>query len=177
MKHRRLAPTLTALAAAGYAIEGAIVIRAPQPDSGWHASGYAVEAAFVVALLASIPLIGLLRHSASRLSAVAAWSTRAGFGAMLVSAIPSLVAGRNELGPLFLLGVLASVVGLVVLSAGAVRNRPGFWWTTPTVAAGLVLSIALGDHGGGILFGIAWATTGLALRDDRVDNAVMNAAA
>jgi len=177
MKHRRLAPTLTALAAAGYAIEGAIVIRAPQPDSGWHSSGYAVEAAFVVALLASIPLIGLLRHSASRLSAVAAWSTRAGFGAMLVSAIPSLVSGRNELGPLFLLGVLASVVGLVVLSVGAVRIRQRFWWTTPTIAAGLVLSIALGDHGGGILFAIAWATTGLALRDDRVDDAVVSATA
>jgi len=177
MKHRRLAPTLTALAAAGYAIEGAIVIRAPQPDSGWHSSGYAVEAAFVVALLASIPLIGLLRHSASRLSAVAAWSTRAGFGAMLVSAIPSLVSGRNELGPLFLLGVLASVVGLVVLSVGAVRNRPRFWWTTPTIAAGLVLSIALGDHGGGILFATAWAAVGLALHDTPETEAVASATA
>jgi hypothetical protein len=177
MKHRRLAPTLSTLAAAGYAIEGAIVIRAPQPDTGWHASGYAVEAAFVVALLASIPLVGLLWHSASRLSAAAAWATRAGFGVMLASAIPSLVAGRNELAPLFLLGVLASVVGLVVLSVGAVRNRSGFWWTTPTVAAGLILSIALGDHGGGILFGIAWAITGLVLRDDHVSDTAVSATA
>jgi hypothetical protein len=35
----------------------------------------------------------------------------------------------------------------------------------PTVAVGLVLSIALGNHGGGILLGIAWAATGLAFRD------------
>jgi hypothetical protein len=177
MKHRSLAPLLTVLAAAGYAIEGAIVVRAPQPDSAWHTSGYVVEAAFVLALVASLPLVGLLRYGTGRISAVAVWVTRAGFGAMLVSAVPSLAAGGNELGPLFLLGVLASVVGLVALSASAVRSRRGSWWSAPTVAAGLILSIALGDHGGGILLGIAWAATGLARRDDRADDTVATATA
>jgi hypothetical protein len=172
MRYRRFAPLLTALAAVGYAIEGAIVVRAPQPDHGWHTSGYAVEAAFVLALVASIPLVGLLRGTANRVSGAAVWFARTGFGAMLVSAIASLAAGGEELGPLFLLGVLASVVGLVVLSVCAVRRRHGSWWTAPTIAAGLIVSIALGDHGGGILLGIAWAATGLALRDDRVDDAV-----
>jgi hypothetical protein len=173
MKNRRLTTILTALAAAGYAVEGAIVVRVPQPDQSWHASGYAVEAAFVVALAASLPPLGTLRHSSSRVSGIAVWITRAGFAAMLVSAVPSLVAGGNELGPLFLLGVLASIVGLATLSAGAIRHRPGSWWTTPTIAAGLVLSIALGDNGGGILLGIAWAATGLALRNRDSDNSAV----
>jgi hypothetical protein len=177
MQYRRFAPLLTALAAVGYAVEGAIVVRAPQPDRGWHASGYAVEAAFVVALVASIPLVGLLRQASGRIATAAAWVARAGFGAMLVSAVASLAAGGNELGPLFLLGVLAGIVGLVALSVGVARRRRGSWWTAPIVAVGLVLSIALGDHGGGILLGIAWAATGLALRDDRVDDAPLSAPA
>lgn len=177
MRYRRLAPALTVLAAAGYAVEGAIVVRAPQPDHGWHASGYAVEAAFVLALVASVPLVGLLGQTAGRLSSAAVWITRSGFGAMLVSAVASLAVGGDELGPLFLLGVLASIVGLLALSASAVRRRRGCWWSAPIVAAGLVLSIALGDHGGGILLGIAWAATGLAFRDDGIDKPAMSAAA
>lgn len=177
MKYRRFAPLLTALAATAYAVEGAIVVRAPQPDNGWHTSGYVVEAAFVVALVASLPLVGLLRHTAGRMSAAAVWLTRAGFGAMLVGAVASLAVGHNELGPLFLLGVLASVVGLGALSVAAVRRRNGSWWTAPTIAVGLILSMALGDHGGGILLGTAWAATGLALRDDRADDAAVSAPA
>lgn len=177
MKYRRFAPVLTALAAAGYAVEGAIVVRAPQPDHGWHASGYAVEAAFVLALAASLPLVGLLRHSAGSVAGAAVWASRAGFAAMLVSAVASLGAGGDELGPLFLLGVLASIVGLAALSIGAARRRPQAWWTAPVIAAGLVLSIALGDHGGGIVLGVAWAATGLGLRDDHAQDAVVGATA
>lgn len=162
---RSFAPLLAFVAAAGYCVEGAIVVRAPQGDSGWHASGYAVEAAFVIALLASIPLVGALRHSSSRASTIAAWLVRIGFGAMLVSAVPSLVAGEDMVGPAFLLGVLASVVGLGWLAVVETRTRADGWWAAPAVAAGLVLSMVLGDHGGGILLGLAWAATIPAARD------------
>ena len=177
MKHRRFAPLLATLAAAGYAVEGAIVVRAPQPDHGWHASGYAVEGAFVVALLASLPLVAVLRSGRGRLSAAAVWFARCGFAAMLVSATASLAAGGDELGPAFFLGVLAALVGLIVLSAIAVRTRALGWWQAPIVAAGLVLSIALGDHGGGILFASAWAAVGLALHDTPETEAVASATA
>jgi hypothetical protein len=155
--HHRLAPLLAAVAALGYAVEGAIVVRAPQPDAGWHVSGYVVEAAFVVALLASLPLVGSLAPSR-----VGARLAQAGFAALFVSAVVSLAAGETRLGPLFLVGVLASLVGLTVLSVQAVRRRDRGWWAAPAVAVGLVLSMLLGDHGGGILFGIAWAATALA---------------
>lgn len=173
MDTKRYGPVLAAVAALGYCIEGAIVVRAPQPDHGWHASGYAVEAAFVLALIASLPLVPLL----GRTSAAASWLVRVGFAAMLVSAVASLAAGGDELGPAFLLGVLGSLAGLAALSVGAVRARGTGWWIAPTIALGLVLSIALGDHGGGILFGVAWAAAAIGIRDQASPATLAEAAA
>src|SRR5689334_15533611 len=94
----RLAPLLAALGGLAYAAEGAIVVRAPQPDHHWHASGYAVEAAFVVALLATLPLPPLF-HLGSRAGAIASRAVQVGFAAMLLSALASLAAGGTVLGP------------------------------------------------------------------------------
>jgi hypothetical protein len=159
----RLAAPLAAVAALGYCIEGAIVVRSPQPEHGWHAAAYAVEAAFIVALLASLPLVGLLGAGASRL---ATRVIRGGFAAMLVSAVASLAAGGEALGPAFFLGLLAALGGLAGLTVAALRRRAPGWWTAPMVAVGLVLSIALGDQGGGILFGLAWAAVAVGVRAD-----------
>ncbi|HVU76417.1 MAG TPA: hypothetical protein VHC67_02455 [Gaiellaceae bacterium] len=152
---RRFAGPLAAVAAAGYCIEGAVVVRAPQPEHGWHASGYVVEVAFALALAASIPLAALLR---ARLAG-------AGFAAMLVSALASIVAGGDALGPLFLAGVLASIAGLALLAVSAVRHRAESRWLGPVLVAGFVVSIALGDHGGGIVLGAVWAAAIPAFRD------------
>ena len=160
-----LASPLAAIGGLAYAVEGAVVVRAPQPDHHWHASGYAVEVAFVVALLATLSLPPLLRFGPSRISAVAARAAQLGFAGMLVSAVGSLAAGGTVLGPLFFVGVLASVVGLLVLAAAAMRSHGPGWWTAPIAFAGLVLSMVLGDHGGGILFGLAWLAISIRLRD------------
>jgi len=160
-----VAPMLAIAAGLAYAVEGAIVVRAPQPDHHWHASGYAVEAAFVVALLATIALPPLLHTAASRLARVAARLTQLGFAAMLVSAVASLGAGETLLGPVFLLGVLASLAGLLALAVAEVRARTAGWWAAPVAFAGLVLSMVLGDHGGGILLGLAWIAISIELRE------------
>jgi hypothetical protein len=159
------APALAAVTGLAYAIEGAIVTRAPQPDSHWHASGYAVEAAFVIALIASIPIVPILVVSTGRLSSLSVRITQIGFAAMLVSALPSLANGGNTLGPAFLLGVLASLAGLLGLTVAALRSRASGWWTSPVCFTGLVLSMALGNHGGGILFGLAWVAISIGVRD------------
>lgn len=161
----RLAPPLAVLGGLAYAVEGAIVVRAPQPDHHWHASGYAVEAAFVVALLATLPLPGLLTGAATRAARVGARITQLGFAAMLVSAVASLGSGGTVLGPMFLLGVLAALGGLVALSIAATRARTGARWLAPLACFGLVLSIELGDDGGGILFGLAWIAISIGLRE------------
>src|SRR6185437_17102913 len=56
----RHAPLAAAIAAAGYAVEGAIVLRAPQGDDNWSASGYICEIAFAVSLVATIVAIAAL---------------------------------------------------------------------------------------------------------------------
>lgn len=161
----RLAPLLAALGGVAYAVEGAVVVRAPQPEHNWHASGYAVEAAFIVALLATVPLLPLLAGKGSRLGRIGAGVAQLGCTAMLVSAIASVAVGESVLGPGFFLGVLAAIAGLAVMTVASVRRRLDAWWTAPATLAGLVLSMALGDHGGGLLFGLAWIAISIALRD------------
>ena len=155
----RLAAMLAVVAGLGFAVEGAIVVRAPQGDSGWSASGYAVEAAFVVALIAALPALGLLKPYASRTTAWATVGARIGFFALLVAAVPSLVQGKDALGPVFLLGVLVSLVSLLVLAVAGLRRRV---WVGAAAFVGLVLGMALGDHGGGVALGVAWVAIGLA---------------
>lgn len=161
----RLASPLAAFGGIAYAVEGAIVVRAPQSDQHWHASGYAVEAAFVVALLATLPLPPLLHFGSGRIGRVASRAAQLGFAAMLVSAVGSLAAGGTVLGPVFFLGIVASLAGLLALAIVAARSRASGWWIAPTACAGLLFSMILGDHGGGILFGLAWIATSIGLRE------------
>jgi hypothetical protein len=155
----RLAGTLAIVAGLGFAVEGAIVVRSPQGDSGWSASGYAVEAAFIVALIAALPALGLLKPYASRTTTWATIAARVGFFALLVAAVPSLAEGKDALGPLFLVGVLVSLASLLVLAVAGLRLRA---WAAPAAFLGLVVGMALGDKGGGVALGVAWVAIGLA---------------
>jgi hypothetical protein len=158
------AAVLAVIGALAYAVEGAIVIHSPQPDHHWSAAGYAVEVAFAIALVATIPLLPLLATSASRTAAIAARVAQVGLGAMLVDAVASTVAGGNVVGPLFFLGLLAALGGLIVLAIWTVRARLGTWWLAPVVLVTLLAGMALGDHGGGILIGVGWAIVAFAIR-------------
>jgi hypothetical protein len=161
----RLAPSLAAAGGLAYALEGAIAARASQPEHHWHASGYAIEAAFIVALVTTIPVVPLLRAGSSRAERLAARLSQLGFAAMLASAIASVAAGGDALGPAFFGGVLAALAGLLVLAAPAIRARRPGWWAAPLALVGVVLGMALGDHGGGILLGLAWIGISIALRE------------
>jgi hypothetical protein len=165
MVRTRLSAPLAALASLGFVVEGAIVVRAPQGDAHWHTSGYVVEAAFVIGLAAALPMLVELRRSSSRLAGWAVAVAHVGFGAMLVAALPSLVLGRDVLGPVFLLGVAASLVSLLALAATAVRDRGPAWWIAPLAFAGLLVGVALGDQGGGIVMGVAWLGVAVGLRE------------
>lgn len=166
MSLNRLSAPLAAVAGVAFAVEGAIVVRAPQGDSHWHASGYVVEAAFVVALAAALPMLTALRRSSTRLSGIALWGARGGFAAMLVAALPSLVLGRDALGPVFLLGVVLSLGSLLALAVSAGRSRLPAWWVAPLAFLGLAVGIALGDQGGGVVMGVAWLAIALGVRDE-----------
>jgi hypothetical protein len=159
----RHAPLLAVVGALSYAVEGAIALRSPQPDHHWHAAAYAVEIAFVVALLATIPLLPLLPAHASRAARIATRIGQLGFGAMLLAAVASIAAGGNVLGPVFFLGLIGALSGLLVTAISQTRARPKAWWGPLVVLVGLLAGMALGDHGGGILIGISWATVAITL--------------
>jgi hypothetical protein len=173
---RRLAVPLAAVTALGYCVEGAVAVRAPQPEQGWHASGYVIELAFALALVASLPLVPLVRRGGSRAATGAVYLACAGFTAMLVSALASIAKGGDAFGSLFFVGVLSSIVGLLVLAAAALRSGLDGRFVAPLLAVGLIASMALGNHGGGIAFGAAWATIIPALRGAEPEPAITLAA-
>jgi hypothetical protein len=105
-----------------------------------------------------------LLRAPGRAAAVARWVVAVGFAGMLVSGVVSLVAGRNELGPVFFLGVVAALAGLLLLGIAAVRRRVAGWWTAPTAFAGLLAAMTIGDTGGMVVLGVAWVAIGLAYR-------------
>jgi hypothetical protein len=160
----RLTAPLAIAAGLGWAADGILELRWPQPDHHWHATGYLVEIAFAVALVPTIALLTQLAADGSRAARVAARAAQLGFGALLVSSCASIAAGGNTLGPAFLLGILVTLLGLLVLSATSIRARGALWWAAPLVLAGLVASMALA-HGGAVVFGVAWLVVAIALRE------------
>jgi len=159
----RYAPLAAAIAAVGYAVEGAIVLRAPQGDDNWGASGYIVEVAFAVSLVASIVAIAALVAGRGRAASTGGILAGAGMASMFVSSIASIAAGGTVLGPAFILGLLATLVGLLVVGVAGVRGSSDPWWCSPLPVAGFVLGIGLGDHGGGLITAAAFAGVAYAL--------------
>ena len=171
----RHAPLAAAIAAAGYVVEGAIVLRAPQGDHNWSASGYICEIAFAVSLVATIVAIAALvagRGRAARTGGIIAGS---GMASMFVSSIGSIAAGGTVLGPAFFLGLLTAVAGLVVVGVTGARGSSDPWWCSPLPVAGFVLGIGLGDHGGGLIMAAAFAGVAYALAN-RTPSAVARVA-
>ncbi len=164
LDRRRLAPLLAAAGGLAYAAVGGVIARSPQPEHHWHAAAYAAEAFFAIALVLTIPLVPFLLIGRSRVERLAVAASQTGFAAMLASAIASIAVGGDTLGPMFFLGVLAALVGLLAVATQAVRARRGHWWASPVAFAGLLLGIGLGDHGGTLLLGLAWIAVSIALQ-------------
>jgi hypothetical protein len=161
----RRASVAAAVAAVGYAVEGAVVLHTPQSESGWGASGYLVEVAFAIALVATMASLGPLAHAAGRLTRVAVATSRVGFASVLVSSGASIAVGHTTLGPAFLLGLLVALAGLLATAIATVRAGVLTWWCGPLPLAGFVLGISLGDHGGGLIMAAAFAALAYALAD------------
>ena len=118
----RHAPLAAAIAAAGYAVEGAIVLRAPQGDDNWSASGYICEIAFAVSLVATIVAIAALVAGRGRAARTGGMIAGAGMASMFVSSIASIAAGGSVLGPAFFLGLLTALAGLLVVGVAGARG-------------------------------------------------------
>jgi hypothetical protein len=156
--NNRLCSVAAVLAAAALVVEGAVVaVGGSVPDGHWGTRGDVVNGAFIIAavalVLASPLLTGLLGLRRSGRTAVVV--TQMGFLAMGVESVASQVTGGNTLGGLFFGGLLAALVGSIVVAVDGVRAGR-LRWAAGLPALGMLVGIAGGDHGGSIAWGAVW---------------------
>jgi hypothetical protein len=163
--------TVRPLAAAAFVagllllVEGIVQLGYTQPEAGWGPPDVLFEVGFACALAASLIAVrGVPLHLRSgRVSRVGAIVAQVGFGLLLITSIASAIARRDELGPVFPIGLLVVAVGLLVLAiSGALTGRPRWLAVVPFV--GFVLSVVLPLPGvGDIALGLSWVVVGSVL--------------
>jgi hypothetical protein len=151
--------TITAMvvAAIAFVVEGAAVIGHQIPDHHWGTRGAVVDLAGAIGFLASAVALRCFVASLerSRVGVVALRAAQVGLGAMTVESIASLIHGGNTLGPVFVIGLMLALVGLLV-TAGVGLRIEGVRWVLPLPFVGMFVSIAAGDQGGAIAFAVVW---------------------
>lgn len=152
------------VAGLGYLIQAVMGLIKPQTDVFSGTSDYVLEAVFIVALVATVfALIGYHSFAQNRYGKAGTaglWLTVLGTGLITISALATLFAGQNSLGPAFLGGVLLALIGYVVLGIASLRAKVLPLWNGLAFIFGFPLSIFLSAFGGAILFGLAWLTIG-----------------
>lgn len=145
---------------------GVVTLTGPAvPDEHWGTRGALVNALGLVTFAALAVALELLPDllSLRRLGRAGCRVAQAGLVAMTVESIASQAHSGNTLGPVFLLGLLAALVGLLLVGVdGLRRGRP--LAVVPFV--GLLVAIAAGAYGGFVLLGLVWV--GAAAWDARV---------
>ena len=159
--------SVVALAAGAlYAVQTIIGLACPQAETFVNVSDYLLEAVFVAALLLTLPaLLAAYRYGAGpgRLGRAGCYTAAGGTGLMLISAAATLASGANALGLLFVLGLLAAMVGQLLLGAAIVGAKLLPVWAGGALALALPASALLASYGGGMLMALAWAAIGAAL--------------
>lgn len=160
-----------AVAAAAFVLSGATVVGHNVPDQHWGTRGTVLDIAFALGALAvgvALPGVAALL-GAGRAGLVGTRVAQVGHVAIAVECVASTIHGGNTLGPVFMLGLLAALLGLAILAidglrAGAQRAL------APLPILALLVGIAAGNAGGAIALGIAWAALAVALaRTSRSD--------
>ena len=137
-------------------------------------AGYLALSFFIVALLSIAPsFIALARRARSRVAAWAALAAAAGTTILGLTSITSIVNGHD----LALFNVVAPVTNAAWLAGSVILavslKRAGR--VPAAVAAGLplawVATIPLATHGGGVLAGAYYLTTGSLLASDTIERA------
>lgn len=135
---------------------GAATLAGPAvPDQHWGTRGAVINglgllafAAMAVGLELLAPLLEL-----RRLGRIGIRTAQLGLVLMCVESIASQVHGGNTLGVVFMLGLLATVIGLGLVSVDGLRRRR---WLAPLPLLALIVGIATGDHGGFLFVGLVW---------------------
>ena len=152
-----------------YVLSAIISLFAPQQRVFDSFSDYLIEVLFVVALAGTlVAIVGLHALQSGRygcLGAAGALITFVGFALLFVAAAVTTLAGREALDAVFPIGVLAILVGSILLGAATIRGRVLPWWCGALLIVGFPLTVPLDvafRGAGGIALGIVWTLVGYA---------------
>jgi hypothetical protein len=162
---------------AGIAWLGSGLISLVMPGQGTEEIGsfsyYLLETIFCIAMVGMLGgLAGfhaLQAASYGRLGVIGFYAAFIGAALMLISTAATIIAGREVLNFLFVLGFLGTL-GLMLLGVGTLRARvlPRWCGVLLIVAVlGIPVYFALGNYGGALLYGLVWLGLGYALWSDR----------
>jgi hypothetical protein len=157
------------VAGAMYIVQGIVVMLAPLKPVFTSFSDYLNALTFVIALLGTfVGILGL--HALQRgregyecLGAAGSYTALVGTAFMFMSALVSVLLGHQALLILFGVGLLAGLVGFVLLGATTLRARVLPPWSGVLFIAGFPISVAFAPFAGGILLGVIWGLVGYLL--------------
>ena len=134
------------------------------------AEDYLLEILFSIATLGMLAgIVGLHAREApnyGRLGTAGFFAAFVGVFFLLASTVATILAGREILDWLFILGFVGSLVGFVLLGGATLRARvlPRWYGILLSVAVfGIPVYFALGNYGGAILYGLVWLGLGYGL--------------
>ena len=140
-------------AGALYALSAIQSLLAPQQRVFGSFSDYLIEIIFVLALVGTLVVIAALHAMQSgrygRLGAAGSFITFIGYALLFVAATATVLAGREVLDAVFPIGVLAILVGSVLLGAMTLRARVLPWWCGVLLIIGFPLTVPLDVAVGG----------------------------
>ena len=134
------------------------------------AEDYLLEILFSIATLGMLAgIVGLHAREApnyGRLGTAGFFAAFVGVFFLLASTVATMLAGREVLDWLFILGFLGTCVGFLLFGAATLRARvlPRWRGILLLVAVfGIPVYFALGNYGGAILYGLVWLGLGYGL--------------
>jgi hypothetical protein len=157
---------LAVLGGASFVLAGVVQLASPEPkDPFSRPSDYLIQALLALSFLLTLAgFVALHLRQAGSYGGPRGWTGfRAAFvgqGAMLASAVASLIAGGFALGFLYTLGVLVLLVGLALLSVATYRAAILPHWGAYLVAA---LAVIVFGEVGVVLTGVVWISLGYVL--------------
>lgn len=163
--------TLAATAGALFAVTAAIDIPHDQSE---HFSGvldYLLEVVFSLSMAASAAAAwSLLRSVRGRLGRSAWTAVGLGYALLTVVTAATAASGRDVLGPLFALSLLAIGLGSLALSGADLTGRLTPRGTGLVMLVGMVAMVALGEGYGVLAWATAWFAVAALARPAVVDH-------
>lgn len=152
-----------------YIVAGILNLLDPQSDVFVSLFDYLIEFVFAVAWLGTLGAIASL-HAAQReghgqLGTAGSATAFVGYVLLFVVSVANILAGREVLGIVVLLGLLGVLVGLILLGIAILRTRslPRWCGVLLIVVIPLTAILNLTINAGGIVQGLVWALIGVTL--------------